>query len=75
MLRGFFLGFIKIHILYHAGKEKICGVEIMEELKKHGYKISPGTLYPTLHAIEDSKGGTRSWSERYWRSEKWSGTS
>lgn len=52
MLREFFLGFIKIHILHHAAKEKICGIEIMEELKRHGYEISPGTLYPTLHSLE-----------------------
>jgi DNA-binding PadR family transcriptional regulator len=53
MLRDFFLGFIKIHILYHASKARICGVEMMEELKRHGYEISPGTLYPTLHSLEE----------------------
>ena len=50
--REFFLGFIKIHILYHASKEPIFGVEIAEELARHGYSISPGTLYPTLHHLE-----------------------
>jgi len=50
--REFFLGFIKIHILYHAAKEPIFGVEIAEELARHGYDISPGTLYPTLHRLE-----------------------
>ena len=50
--REFFLGFIKIHILYHASKESIFGAEIMEELARHGYNISPGTLYPTLHRLE-----------------------
>jgi DNA-binding PadR family transcriptional regulator len=50
--REFFLGFIKIHILYHAVKEPIFGLEITEELTRHGYKISPGTLYPTLHRLE-----------------------
>ena len=52
MLKDFFLGFIKIHILYHAAKEPIFGVEITEELARHGYSISPGTLYPTLHRLE-----------------------
>ena len=52
MLKDFFLGFIKIHILYHASKEPIFGVEIAEELARHGYSISPGTLYPTLHRLE-----------------------
>ncbi len=50
--REFFLGFIKIHILYHASKEPIFGVEIAEELARHGYSISSGTLYPTLHRLE-----------------------
>ena len=50
--REFFLGFIKIHILYHAAKGPIFGVEIAEELVRHGYSISPGTLYPTLHRLE-----------------------
>ncbi len=50
--REFFLGFIKIHILYHASKEPIFGVGISEELARHGYGISPGTLYPTLHRLE-----------------------
>ena len=50
--REFFLGFIKIHILYHASKEPIFGVEIVKELARHGYRISPGTLYPTLHRLE-----------------------
>jgi DNA-binding PadR family transcriptional regulator len=53
MLREFFLGFIKIHILYHARKGRICGVDMMEELRRHGYEISPGTLYPTLHSLEE----------------------
>ncbi|NQT31689.1 MAG: helix-turn-helix transcriptional regulator [Deltaproteobacteria bacterium] len=50
--REFFLGFIKIHILYHASKESIFGTEIAQELARHGYSISPGTLYPTLHRLE-----------------------
>jgi len=52
MIQDFFLGFIKIHILYHAAQQPIYGVEILEELARHGYKISPGTLYPTLHRLE-----------------------
>ena len=50
--REFFLGFIKIHILYHASKESIFGAEMTRELARHGYNISPGTLYPTLHRLE-----------------------
>lgn len=52
MLKEFFLGFINIHILYHASKEAIYGVGIQEELGRHGYQLSAGTLYPTLHRLE-----------------------
>ena len=52
MLQDFFLGFVKIHILYHAANEPIYGVEILQELTRHGYRLSPGTLYPTLHRLE-----------------------
>ena len=52
MLKDFFLGFIKIHILYHASREPIYGIEILEELGRHGYRLSPGTLYPTLHRLK-----------------------
>ena len=51
MFRDFFLGFVKIHILYHASKEPIYGVEMLEELGRHGYRLSPGTIYPTLHRL------------------------
>lgn len=50
--RHFFNGFIRLHILYHAVKEPIYGAEITEELIRHGYRISQGTLYPTLHLLE-----------------------
>jgi PadR family transcriptional regulator, regulatory protein PadR len=50
--RKFFLGFIRIHILYHAQDESIYGVQMMDALAKHGYKLSPGTLYPILHSLE-----------------------
>jgi hypothetical protein len=40
LLRHFYGGFVRLHILYHAAKEPICGVEMIEELKRHGYKLS-----------------------------------
>lgn len=53
MLRQFFLGFIKTHILHHAAKEPVYGLWLIEELARHGYKVSPGTLYPILHSLEE----------------------
>ncbi len=52
MLREFFLGFVKIHILHHAAEKPVYGVALIEELRRHGYELSPGTLYPVLHALE-----------------------
>ncbi len=50
--RELFLGFVKAHILYHAGREPVYGVWLIDELSHHGYKLSPGTLYPMLHDLE-----------------------
>lgn len=52
MLREFFLGFVKIHILHHARMEPVYGSGIIDELRHHGYDLSPGTLYPILHSLE-----------------------
>ncbi len=52
MLRDFFLGFIKIHILHHADVEPVYGLALIQELRRHGYELSPGTLYPILHSLE-----------------------
>ncbi|MGL4913816.1 MAG: PadR family transcriptional regulator [Romboutsia sp.] len=54
ILRKIFLGFIHIHILHHAKKEPFYGSWMIEELKEHGYNISPGTLYPILKSMETS---------------------
>jgi DNA-binding PadR family transcriptional regulator len=54
MLRDFFLGFIRIHILHHAAEEPVYGMWLIEELQRHGYDLSPGTLYPILHGLEAS---------------------
>lgn len=52
--RKLFLGFIQMHILYHASKEPIYGSWMLEELEGHGYNISAGTLYPLLRSMEES---------------------
>lgn len=50
--RTFLSGFIRLHILFHACQEPIFGLDMIRELKRHGYQLSPGTLYPILHALE-----------------------
>ena len=46
-------GLIRIHVLYHACQEPIFGLGMIEELQRHGYKLSAGTLYPMLHGLEN----------------------
>src|SRR6185312_3524025 len=48
VVREFLLAFWKIHILYHAEEGGVHGHWMVEELHRHGYRISPGTLYPML---------------------------
>jgi len=50
--RQIFTGLIRIHVLVHAEHESLFGLAMMEELKHHGYRIGPGTLYPLLHGME-----------------------
>jgi PadR family transcriptional regulator, regulatory protein PadR len=52
MEKTFLLGFIKIHILHHAARGPIYGLWLIQELHRHGYSMSPGTLYPILHSLE-----------------------
>ncbi len=51
--RKLFLGFVRIHILHHAEREEVYGTWLMDELSRHGYSMSPGTLYPILHSLEE----------------------
>lgn len=52
LFRDLLLGFVKVHVLFHASREPIYGAGITAELDQHGYKLSPGTLYPLLHSLE-----------------------
>lgn len=48
-----FSGLIRIHVLHHASIEGVFGFGMINELRRHGYKIGPGTMYPLLHGMED----------------------
>src|SRR5437867_7519139 len=50
-----FSGFIKLHVLHHASEGPLYGLWLIEELAEHGYRVSPGTLYPLLHSLEQSE--------------------
>lgn len=54
VFRNLFLGFVRLHILYHASREPVFGLSLIKELERHGYRISPGTIYPILHQMESN---------------------
>lgn len=45
-------GFVRLHILHHAAEGELYGQWMIEELARHGYRLSPGTIYPLLHGLE-----------------------
>jgi PadR family transcriptional regulator PadR len=61
--RELYSGLIRLHVLHHAVQEPIFGLGMIEELGRHGYKVSPGMFYPLLHSME-KKGFLRSWPGR-----------
>src|SRR5262252_736094 len=67
--RDLYSGLIRLHILHHAAEEPIFGLGMAEELARHGYRISPGTLYPLLHGLE-RKGYLRSAEQRNGKSHR-----
>ncbi|MGA4643755.1 PadR family transcriptional regulator [Limisphaera sp. 4302-co] len=68
LAREVLLAFWKVHILHHAATRPVHGQWMITELRRHGYDISPGTLYPLLRRMErlgwlksktDPRGGKR----------------
>ena len=47
-------GLVRIHIPHHASEKAVFGLWFIEDLARHGYKLSPGTLYPILHGMEEN---------------------
>ena len=45
-------GLIRLHALHHAAEQEVYGQWMIDELAHHGYRLSPGTLYPMLHKME-----------------------
>lgn len=62
--RDLYSGLIRLHILHHAAEEPIFGLGMAEELARHGYRLSLGTLYPLLHGLE-RRGYLKSSSQRH----------
>jgi PadR family transcriptional regulator, regulatory protein PadR len=64
-------GFIRLHVLHHAAEGAVVGHPMIQELARHGYRISPGAMYPLLHGLErrgylrskECREGRRRWRE------------
>jgi len=52
-VRDILLAFVRVHVLHHAVIERVYGAGMALELARHGYQLSPGTLYPLLHRLEE----------------------
>jgi PadR family transcriptional regulator PadR len=52
MDRNLYTGLIRLHLLHHAAEAPIFGQAMIDELGRHGYRLSAGTLYPILHGME-----------------------
>jgi PadR family transcriptional regulator, regulatory protein PadR len=61
--RDLYSGLIRLHVLHHAAEGPVFGLGMIEELARHGYKISPGSLYPLLQGLE-RKGYLKSTEQR-----------
>src|ERR1700752_3217765 len=61
--RDLYSGLIRLHVLHHATEGPVFGLGMIEELARHGYRISPGSLYPLLQGLE-RKGYLRSSEQR-----------
>ncbi len=53
--RDFMRGFVKLYALWRASKDEVSGVEITQEMRDLGFNVSPGTLYPMLHALLEER--------------------
>ncbi len=53
--RSLINGMIKLFILQRAQHESVYGGALIKALRKFDYTVSPGTLYPLLHTLEQTK--------------------
>lgn len=53
--REFARGFVKLYALWRASQGETYGLQIIEEMRALGFKVSPGTLYPALHTLLEEK--------------------
>ncbi len=55
-------GFVRLCVLHDAAEGDSHGPWMIEELARHGYKATAGTLYPMLRSIEKEAAWSRAGS-------------
>ena len=72
MLSDIYSEFVKMHVLHHAALEPVCGLALVAELRRHGYRIGPGverlssgsSLRPPYSANGSIKAAVVPWPDR-----------
>jgi DNA-binding PadR family transcriptional regulator len=54
LVRDFNRGAVQLHVMHHAAQGEVHGLALIEELGRHGHRLSPGTLYPMLHRLQEA---------------------
>ena len=57
--REFARGFVKLYALWRASQGETFGMQIIEEMRELGFRVSPGTLYPILHTLLEERDVTQ----------------
>ena len=52
MMHSFWQGILKFFVLHQAAQTPVYGGKLKKQLQDWDYDISPGSLYPLLHALE-----------------------
>jgi PadR family transcriptional regulator PadR len=52
MMHSFWQGILKFFVLHQAAQAPVYGGKLKKQLQDWDYDISPGSLYPLLHALE-----------------------
>ena len=54
LVRDVARGAVQLHVMHHACIGEVHGTALIAELARHGHRLSPGTLYPMLHRLEEA---------------------
>jgi PadR family transcriptional regulator PadR len=55
LMHSFWQGILKFFVLHQAAQSPVYGGKLKKQLLDWDYDISPGSLYPLLHALEKAQ--------------------